>query len=113
MENKLRPQSSFQPPKYINSAESAVFQKNQLLFGLHLAKKVARKEKGLVVVEGYMDAIALHSSGVENVVACLGVAVTETQLMRCCELIQASAHIETMCEASEASMRARGSCTQS
>ena len=64
-------------PKYINSPETPVYTKGRHLFGLNLAK--ISHEKGLVMVEGYMDAIAMHQAGVDNAVASLGTALTEYQ----------------------------------
>ena len=64
-------------PKYINSPETPVYTKGRHLFGLNLAKTT--HEKTLVVVEGYMDAIALHQAGVNNAVASLGTALTDNQ----------------------------------
>lgn len=66
-------------PKYLNSPRSAVFDKGRILYALHLAKDAAIQE-GLVVVEGYMDAIAAHQHGFVNVVACMGTALTEFQV---------------------------------
>jgi len=64
-------------PKYINSPETPVYTKGRHLFALNLAK--ASHDKHLVMVEGYMDAIALHQAGVDNTVASLGTALTENQ----------------------------------
>ena len=71
-------------PKYLNSAESEVFSKRNLLYGLNWAKQAARKADRLIVVEGYFDAIRLMLAGIEEVVAPLGTALTEQQaaLMR-------------------------------
>jgi DNA primase len=66
-------------PKYLNSPRSATFDKSRILYGLHLAKEAAI-EQGVVVVEGYMDAIAAHQHGFNNVVACMGTALTEYQV---------------------------------
>jgi DNA primase len=66
-------------PKYLNSSDSAVFSKGRLLYGLHTAKNIARKEERIIVVEGYFDAIRLVLCGFENVVAPLGTALTEEQ----------------------------------
>jgi DNA primase len=66
-------------PKYINSPRSPVFDKSRLLYALYLAKEEAGS-KGLVVVEGYMDAIAAHEHGFRNVVASMGTALTEHQV---------------------------------
>ena len=66
-------------PKYLNSPRSAVFDKGRILYGLHLAKEAAIQQ-GVVVVEGYMDTIAAHQHGFNNVVACMGTALTEHQV---------------------------------
>lgn len=61
--------------KYLNSPETPVFHKGYQLFGLNVAKNIGLKE-GLVLVEGYMDAVSLHQRGITNVVAGLGTALT-------------------------------------
>jgi DNA primase len=66
-------------PKYLNSAESKVFDKSKLLYGLHAARQAIRKEDRVLVVEGYFDAIRLASAGIEWAVAPLGTALTEQQ----------------------------------
>ena len=67
-------------PKYLNSAQSVIFDKSTLLFGLDLAQESIRREDQVVIVEGYMDAIAAHQFGYPNVVAAMGTAVTEQQI---------------------------------
>jgi len=67
-------------PKYLNSPETPLFQKGRLLYGLPQARKSAQAEKTLIVVEGYMDVIALSRAGLENAVAPLGTALTEEQI---------------------------------
>ena len=67
-------------PKYINSPESAVFKKGKLLYGMHLAQREIRRAKRALVVEGYMDVIAMHAAGLPYAVACLGTAVSEEQI---------------------------------
>lgn len=64
-------------PKYINSPETAIYTKGKHLYGLNLAKN--SREKQLVLVEGYMDAIAMHQAGIDYAVAILGTALTENQ----------------------------------
>ncbi|MBP7402728.1 MAG: DNA primase [Clostridia bacterium] len=64
-------------PKYINSPENAVYTKGRHLYALNFAKK--SKEGSLIIVEGYMDAIAMHQAGVDNAVAALGTALTSNQ----------------------------------
>ena len=66
-------------PKYINSPETLVFKKHEELYGLNYAMLAMRKEGFCYIVEGYMDVIAMHQAGIENVVAPLGTALTETQ----------------------------------
>jgi DNA primase len=66
-------------PKYLNSAESEIFSKRSLLYGLNWAKHAIRKADRLIVVEGYFDAIRLMLAGVGEVVAPLGTALTEQQ----------------------------------
>ncbi len=67
-------------PKYLNSPEGALFQKGRELYGLYEARQAVRREQRAVVVEGYMDVIALAEAGVDNAVAPLGTALTEEQL---------------------------------
>lgn len=67
-------------PKYLNSQQSSIFDKSALLYGLDLAQEAIKKADQVVIVEGYMDAIAAHQFGYENVVAAMGTAVTEQQI---------------------------------
>ncbi len=67
-------------PKYLNSPRSEIFDKSQVLFGLHRAARAIRTEEAAVVVEGYTDVVRAHVAGFENVVASLGTAITEQQL---------------------------------
>ena len=66
-------------PKYLNSPQSEVFDKSRLLYAMDRARDNVRKE-GAVIVEGYMDAIAAHQAGFQNVVASMGTALTEPQV---------------------------------
>ncbi len=77
-------------PKYLNSPQSALFDKSRTLYGLHAARNAIRDQKVAVIVEGYMDALAAHQFGFANVVASLGTALTEQQfklLQRLCKQI--------------------------
>jgi len=66
-------------PKYLNSADSDVFSKRKLLYGLNWAKQAVRKAERLIIVEGYFDAIRLMLAGIGEVVAPMGTALTEQQ----------------------------------
>ncbi len=66
--------------KYINTPQTPMFDKSGLLYALDRAKEAIRREKSVVVVEGYMDAIAAHQFGMSNVVASMGTALTERQI---------------------------------
>jgi DNA primase len=67
-------------PKYLNSPETPLFQKGRNLYGWALARVAAAKDPSAVVVEGYMDVIALHRAGFITAVAPLGTALTEVQI---------------------------------
>jgi DNA primase len=69
-------------PKYMNSPESPVFHKGQELYGLFEARKANQKLERLLVVEGYMDVVALAQFGLSNAVATLGTATTPEHLER-------------------------------
>lgn len=62
--------------KYVNTKETVIFKKGEILFNYHRAQNEARRLKYLVVVEGQMDAIRLYASGIKNVVATMGTALT-------------------------------------
>ena len=68
-------------PKYINTRETIIFKKGQMLFNYHRARPFIRNEKRVVVVEGYMDAIRLYASGIKNVVAIMGTSLTKDQII--------------------------------
>lgn len=65
-------------PKYLNSPESALYRKSSLLYGLYQALPAIRKDRAVVVVEGYMDLIGLWQKGVRNAVATCGTSLTES-----------------------------------
>ncbi len=68
------------PPKYVNSPESELFKKGDLLYGLDTARQAIAKQDRAVVVEGNTDVLALRQAGFEPVVASMGTALTERQL---------------------------------
>ncbi|WP_075881598.1 DNA primase [Vreelandella massiliensis] len=74
-------------PKYLNSPETPVFHKGRELYGLYEARQAPEKLEQLVMVEGYMDVVALSQFGIHNAVATLGTATTEEHLKRLFRLV--------------------------
>jgi DNA primase len=66
--------------KYLNSPESDIYHKSNVLYGIHFAKQTIAKEDNCYLVEGYTDVISLHQSGIENVVSSSGTALTGNQI---------------------------------
>ena len=75
-------------PKYLNSPESFVFHKGETLYGLNWTAKYIRTEAYTILVEGYMDFLALQRAGIKNVVATMGTALTEDHCRKLGRLIQ-------------------------
>ena len=75
-------------PKYLNSPDTPLFDKGRTLYNLHRAGPASRQSGRLIVVEGYMDVIALAAAGIENVVAPLGTALTERQIEMAWRLVE-------------------------
>lgn len=69
-----------EPAKYINTPESDLFRKRDLLYGLDLARSAIRESGSVIIVEGYTDVISAHEFGSPNTVASMGTALTETQV---------------------------------
>ena len=67
-------------PKYINSPETDVYHKSDILYGIHQARQAIRNEELCYLVEGYTDVISMHQSGVTNVVASSGTSLTKEQI---------------------------------
>ena len=67
-------------PKYLNSPETPLFHKGNIVYGFAQARKIASKKAEIIVTEGYMDVIALAQAGITNAVAPLGTALTESQI---------------------------------
>ncbi|MFB9842273.1 DNA primase [Mucilaginibacter ginsenosidivorans] len=67
-------------PKYINSPESEIYHKSNILYGLYFAKKAIRDEDNCYLVEGYADVLSVHQAGIENVVASSGTSLTVEQI---------------------------------
>jgi len=75
-----------QQPKYLNSPESEIFQKRNILYGLNFAQNEIRELDRAIIVEGYLDVIGCHINGIKNVVAPLGTALTENHIRQLSQL---------------------------
>lgn len=69
-------------PKYLNSPDTILYRKSEVLYGLHQARPVLRKDKPALIVEGYMDVISLHQAGFTEAVATCGTALTADHLAK-------------------------------
>ncbi len=67
-------------PKYLNSPDTPVYTKGQVLYGLNITKEAVKAKQELILVEGYMDFIALYQAGIKNVAASCGTSLTEQQV---------------------------------
>jgi len=67
-------------PKYVNSPQTPVFDKSSTLYGINLASSAIRQKNMAIIVEGYMDVIAAHQYGENNVVASMGTSITDAQV---------------------------------
>ena len=85
-------------PKYLNSPDTPLFDKGRTLYNLHRAGPASRKTNRIVVVEGYMDVIALVNAGIADAVAPLGTALTEQQI----ELLWRLVEVPVLCFAGDA-----------
>ena len=74
----LSENKEFKRAKYMNSPESALYHKSDILYGLHQSRQSIANEQAVIIVEGYFDMISLFQSGVTNVVAACGTALTDT-----------------------------------
>ncbi len=91
------------PAKYINSPESAIYKKRQVVFGLYQARTAIRQEDHCVLVEGNLDVVSLHARGMKNVAAPLGTAFTPEQAQ---ELRRYSANVVLLFDGDSAGRRA-------
>jgi DNA primase len=89
--------------KYVNSPESKIYSKGKILYGLSHAKDDIRKLDQAIVVEGYMDLISLHQSGIKNVIAVSGTAFTDDQALL---LSRYSKEVVLIFDADEAGLKA-------
>lgn len=94
-------------PKYINTRETAIFKKGELLYNYHRAKESCRRKNVVIITEGFMDVIRCHSVGVTNVVAAMGTSFTKEHVM----LIRKLARDVILCfDGDEAGAKATESC---
>ncbi len=95
----LRPpdRGNFTPPKYINSTETALFHKGRMLYGEPHARMAASNGEDLVVVEGYMDAIACARAGFKGALAPMGTALTEEQVLSLWKMIPSETKVPILC----------------
>jgi DNA primase len=75
-----RAMRSNQLPKYLNTADSELYHKREVLYGIDLARSAAARAGRMIVVEGYTDVLALHQAGFSNTVGVMGTSLTEEQL---------------------------------
>jgi DNA primase len=100
-----------EPPKYLNSPDSPVFEKRKNLYGLYIARGPIREADTALVVEGYTDLLALHQYGIRNAVATLGTALTEEHLLMLKRFTPKVIHVFDADEAGDrATMRALDLC---
>ncbi len=90
-------------PKYLNSPESEIYHKSNILYGIFQARREIRGKDNCYLVEGYTDVISMHQSGVENVVASSGTSLTENQIKSIGRLTE---NITVLFDGDEAGMRA-------
>jgi len=95
--------------KYLNSPETPLFRKGETLFALHLSQNEIRRRDEAVVVEGYMDAVALHGAGFGHTVAVLGTALTRAHVRR---LKRISRRIHLLFDGDAAGVRAAVRCLE-
>jgi DNA primase len=69
-------------PKYLNSPQTLLFEKNTVLYALDMAREAIKQEKQVIIVEGYVDAIIAHQYGTKQTVACIGSAITEKHIQQ-------------------------------
>lgn len=96
-------------PKYLNSPETPIYSKSRVLYALNFAAAKARVANRIMIVEGYMDAIALHQTGFENVVASSGTAFTAQQ---CRALKRYTQNLVMIFDGDEAGRRAAARATE-
>ncbi len=91
------PNSDYKPAKYINSSDTPLFDKGQMLYAESFARQAAREGHSILVTEGYMDVIACHKAGFKGAVAPMGTAVTEEQILSLWQMIPQDEKIPVLC----------------
>lgn len=76
-------------PKYLNSPESSIYHKSELLFGLQQSKQAARRKEQVIIAEGYTDVLAFHAAGFSHAMATCGTAFTDDQARLLLRLVDA------------------------
>ncbi len=69
-------------PKYLNSPQTLLFEKNSVLYALDMARDAIKQENQVIIVEGYVDAVIAHQYGTKQTVACIGSAITEKHILQ-------------------------------
>ncbi len=95
----MRPpqRGDFVPPKYINSSETPLFHKGRMLYGEPTARRAAAEGRDIILVEGYLDVIACAQAGIKGVLAPMGTAVTEEQIISMWQMIPSESKIPILC----------------
>lgn len=91
------------PQKYLNSPETPLFHKSQVVYGLDMAKQAMRKYDRVLIVEGYMDVLSAHQAGIDYAVAPMGTALTPEQVK---QLLRYTYRFTTAFDGDEAGQRA-------
>lgn len=95
--------------KYINSAETPIFKKSRVLYGISAAREAIRDEDRAILMEGYMDWIAMHRRGIRNVLAGMGTALTDEQAQMVRRMTR---HVTLLYDGDEAGQKAMARSTE-
>ncbi|MFZ1984412.1 MAG: DNA primase [Desulfatitalea sp.] len=93
-------------PKYLNSPETAIYNKSRCLYGIHKANRPARASGKVYVVEGYFDVLAMHLYGLENTVATLGTALTPDHVQLLKGMVGSSGQVYLVFDSDQAGIKA-------
>lgn len=101
-DGKPRPADGREQPKYINSPETVLYKKGDNLYGLHAARESIRKSRQVILVEGNFDVLAMHEHSLDQAVAPMGTALTETQVRLLKRLLGDEGHVILMLDGDRA-----------